>query len=190
MHGACVTVDPMKKTLSVLTLSAALGSAVLLSGCGGSKPATPNSSVSSVRAEIQSSADTLPVTPVLPSYPVGPADSTLRVWTSAATFGDITVSSPIGLDNGILRATVTVKATQGPASYISEFSSSDASGVRKDQLNPWAVYKAGLTDGALDSVSSFVSGEVRTGYVYFQTLNISKIYLGADSGTKAAWTVK
>lgn len=190
----------MKKTLTALALLAALGSAALLSGCGGSKPVTLDSLASSARAEIQSSARAaassttveMPVVPDSPSYPVGPAGSTLRVWSSATTFADVTVAAPTFLDDnsGVARIGVSVKATQGAAGWISEFSVINQAGVRVNQWDFLTVDKAGFGKAALNSNTSLVSGEVRAGFVYFSASDVSKIYLGADNGTKAMWTVQ
>lgn len=188
----------MKKTLSALTLALALSSAVLLSACSGSKPVTLDSLASSARAEMQSSAQAAassakesPVTPDLPSYPVGPAGNTLRVWTSSTTFADVTVTEPTFLDDnsGVARVGVEVKATQGPIGWISDFSVINQAGTRVNQWGSLAVDRAGLTKAALDSNSALVPGEVRSGFVYFSASDVSKIYLGADNGTKAMWTV-
>lgn len=164
----------MKKTLSTLAMALTLGSAVFLSACSGSN------------AGAQPSAPSVTI-PELPSYPIGPAGSTLKIWTSPKTFGEITVSKPevVGEESLTTRVFVSVKALQGGATSISDFSVINSEGMRINQFP-----REYNDPGALNEDAALVQGETRTGYVYFPLTGVTKIYLGADYGTKAAWSVK
>lgn len=178
----------MRKLTAVL--AAAAGLIFLITGCGQAESSPvpvgpPTDQITSMEAAVKSHLEDIEK-----SVPEGPAGSGLRVWGSATTFVDAFMTSPEQYSPQLSRVSLTVKATQAAPEYVSTFSAINSTGVRVDQLDPYEVYKAGLNDGAFDSGTSFVQGEIRVGYIYFKIVGPSKIYWGTGYSSKAVWNVK
>lgn len=165
----------MKIMMSLLV--AAGGLVFLITGCG------------------QAESSPVPVGPptdqiALESWPVGPVDSTLKVWTTSTSLSEYTVSNFRIVKGEVphVRVDVTVRALQGSENRTGFFSAMNKAGVKTDQEETYG-------DAGIEFVwgRSLVPGETQKGTVDFVLNEPTTIYVNAiwplNQAPSASWKV-